>query len=618
MIITQANEGTQRTRVVSKLKRVSMALLLLTLFLLFFALAPTYINALVINAKTASPSADVQVDQIIHTVKIHDYGLVSINDTLKLSSKDENGVLQNFSIGFPNPPPFEYGANLDYCFAYDASNPDERFEVELDVGLGGRIGFYGVNVDFPGARAHNLTVIFVFSNLVSSETEALFNLDFPTYPSLAQNASLCNVTVILPPDANCTLNPFEEKKLDFNITTLGDSQVLKHTTFNLTSFQDEPALLKFSTMAYMFPLINVNEVKREIKLDQWGGIHLSDSYHVTNKGFDIASVTVRLPLGASFDPETGARDEFGSFPKDPLVREGNLTTPTSVIVQLRVGEEGLTKDEDVKFTVTYSLPWKKHVNHYGWRDYDLNFTFFEEFDWTIRKLTVTITLPEGAEFQSSKLLDPCSVKKSVFQETVTFVFSNVTPFHDLDFDLTYGYLVFWASFYPTLWMGVLVIVACAIALIWRAPRPPPVPIVPVPPEDLRSFVEAYEGKTRILLELESMEEKLRKGRIPRRRYKVRKKMLEGRLSTLSRDLTNLREKIRAGGGRYANIMRQIEVAETMLEGVERDIRRVEARYRRGEISKGAYRKLLQEYNRRRERAKTTIDGVLLRLREEIR
>jgi len=613
MIITQANEGTQRTRVVSKLKKASMALLLLTFSLLFFALTPTYVNALVINAKTASPSADVQIDQIIHTVKIHDYGSVTINDTLKISSKDENGVIQNFSIGFP----FEYGFNLDYCFAYNASNPDERFGVELDVGLGGHIGFYGVNVVFPepGARAYDLTVIFVFSNLISSETEALFNFTFPIYPSLPQKASLCNVTVILPPDANCTLNPFEEKKLDFNITTLDDRQVLKHAAFNLTSFQDEPVLLKFNTMAYMFPLINVNEIKREINLDQWGGIHLSDSYHVTNKGFDIASVTVKLPLGAYFDPKTGARDELGSFPKDPLIQKGNLTTPTKVIVQLR---DALTKDEDVKFTVTYGLPWKKHVNNYGWSDYNLNCTFFEEFDWTIRELTVTVTLPEGAEFQSSKPLDPCNVKKSVFQETITYVFSNVTPFHDLDFDLTYGYLVFWASFYPMLWMGILVIVACAIALLWRAPRPPPVPIIPVPPEDLRSFVEAYEGKTRILLELESMEEGLRKGRIPRRRYKVRKKMLEGRLSTLSRDLTSLREKIRTGGERYANIMRQIEVAETMLEGVETDIRRVEARYRRGEISKGAYGRLLQEYDRRRERARTTIDEVLLRLREEIR
>jgi len=613
MIIRQANEGTQRTRVVSKLKRASMALLLFTFFLLFFALTPTYVNALVINAKTASPSADVEVDQIIRTVKVHDYGSVSINDTLKLSPKNASTVsLQNFSIGFP----FKYGANLDYCFAYNASNPDERFEVELDVGLGGRIGFYGVNVVFPepgvnisSGGLYNFTMIFVFSNLVYAENETLFNLDFPMYPSLAQEASLCNVTVILPRNANCTGSIF-----DFNITTLGDRQVLKHTTFNLTSFQNEPALLNFTTTAYTFPLINVNEIKREIKLDQWGGIHLSDSYRIVNKGFDITSITISLPLGASFNPETGARDEFGGFPQNPTVQEGNMTAPTNVTVQFR---EALMKDIEIKFTVTYSLPWKEYVNQHNWRDYNLGFTF-EKFDWTIRKLTVAITLPEGAEFQSSKPLDPCSIEKSVFQETITYVFSNITSFYDLDFDVTYRYLVFWASFYPTLWMGVLVIVACAIVLLWRAPRPPPIPIVPVPPEDLRSFVEAYEGKTKIFLELESMEEQLRKGRIPRRRYKVRKKMLEGRLSTLSRDLTDLREKIRAAGGRYANIMRQIEVAETMLEGVETDIRRVEARYRRGEISKGAYGKLLQEYHRSRERANTTIDEVLLRLREEIR
>ncbi len=362
-------------------------------------------------------------------------------------------------------------------------------------------------------------------------------------------------------------------------------------------------------MAYTFPLINVNETKREIKLDQWGGIHLSDFYHITNKGFSMNYTKVSLPKGAY---DISARDEMGSISAD--LKEGNANTYPNATIYFRTD---LEKNNAIKFTVAYRLPWNKYIKQQNWRDYNLTLTLFKVFDWTIKELTVTIILPDGAEFQSSNH-QPRSVKKSVLQETITFTFSNVTPFHDLNFNLTYEYLVFWASFYPTLWMGILFIIACAIAFLWRAPKPPPVPMVLVPPEDLRSFVEAYEGKTRILLELESMENQLRKGRIPRSRYKVRKKMLEGRLSVLSRDLTNLREKIRAGGGRYANIMRQIEVAETTLEGVEMDIRRVEARYRRGEISKGAHLKLLQEYHRRRERAKTTIDEVLLRLREEIR
>ena len=93
-------------------------------------------------------------------------------------------------------------------------------------------------------------------------------------------------------------------------------------------------------------------------------------------------------------------------------------------------------------------------------------------------------------------------------------------------------------------------------------------------------------------------------------------MLESRLSTLTRDLSNLQEKIRSSSSRYADTMRQIEVAETMLEGSEGDIRKVEARYKRGDVSKGAYQKLLQEYRNRGQKAKTTIDGLLLRLKEE--
>jgi chromosome segregation ATPase len=167
-----------------------------------------------------------------------------------------------------------------------------------------------------------------------------------------------------------------------------------------------------------------------------------------------------------------------------------------------------------------------------------------------------------------------------------------------------------------MWMGVLVAVTCIIALLRRTPKPS-VPVIPLTPEVVRRYFEVYEDKSRILSELKSIEQRVRKGRLPRRRYKVRKRNLEGRLSVISRNLTNIREEIRAAGPTYFDLMRRIEVAETELEGVEADVRRVEARYRRKELSSEAYRKLLEEYRRRKERAETTLDGLLLRLREEI-
>ena len=93
-------------------------------------------------------------------------------------------------------------------------------------------------------------------------------------------------------------------------------------------------------------------------------------------------------------------------------------------------------------------------------------------------------------------------------------------------------------------------------------------------------------------------------------------MLENRLSSLSKDLSSLRERIRSSGPRYASIIRQLEVAEAQLEEAEAGIRRIRTRYRRGEISREAYRRLLDEHERRKEEAHLLIEGALLRLREE--
>jgi chromosome segregation ATPase len=140
--------------------------------------------------------------------------------------------------------------------------------------------------------------------------------------------------------------------------------------------------------------------------------------------------------------------------------------------------------------------------------------------------------------------------------------------------------------------------------------------LPIRPEELRNYVKTYEEQSKLQRERESLEAQARKGKIPRRLYRVRSRTLESRLSLLSKDLATLRNKIRSAGARYSDMMRQIEVAQTELLAVEADIRRTEARYRRGEISAVTYHKLLEDYLKRKDRAQTSIDGILLRLREE--
>ncbi|MHC3129206.1 MAG: hypothetical protein IBV52_03920 [Candidatus Bathyarchaeota archaeon] len=399
------------------------------------------------------------------------------------------------------------------------------------------------------------------------------------------------------------LNGTEIHAATVNPTTIASIFLYDESNKTLSELHEVSLPTPYSYDEFQRPIIEIefNEIERKIILDQVGSIYVTNAYRINNIGFWISTIELGFPEGAY---DFAVRDEMGTL--EATTENGKMT------VTLR---EIIDTNETETLYLNYRIPRSNHISQQNGIDYNLHFTVYEEFNSTIGKLTVSITLPKGAKFQSSTPLDPISIKKSNLQETISFAFSDVTPSEDLNFNINYKYNVFWGSFYPTIWMGILAIAASAVFFFWGTPKTISAPTLQVPPKALRSFVDSYEEKTRIRSELESLEKRLRKGKIPRRRFKVRKKMLDGRLSTVSRNLSSLREKIRSAGSKYANMMRQIEVAETNLEGAERDMQRVKTRYRRGEISKGAYGKLLEEYNHRIEEAEATIDGVLLRLRE---
>jgi chromosome segregation ATPase len=173
---------------------------------------------------------------------------------------------------------------------------------------------------------------------------------------------------------------------------------------------------------------------------------------------------------------------------------------------------------------------------------------------------------------------------------------------------------------------LLAVVGCVIVAVRRRPKVSAAPLkiaapkapVGVSSDNVRAFTEAYEEKSRIASELKSLDDRARKGKIPRRRYKVQRRALEVRSDALSRNIVDLKRAFRGGGGLYADLVRQLDIAEAELDEVETDIESVETRQRRGELSLEEYKKQLVDCQRRREKAETTVNGILLRLREEIR
>jgi hypothetical protein len=410
-----------------------------------------------------------------------------------------------------------------------------------------------------------------------------------------------------------------------SVSITKDDGVVQTTSFvkaNLPAFSYSAAMGTFSLSAGSLQIININKLNRQVAISAVGDIAVSDSYRITNNStVSISSLKIGLPLDAS---NIVARDEIGrNLTTDVITSSGNTRFVNVTFVS------PLNSGASTLVSADYTLP---SASSGQTTRFTLNFDLFPALNCYVDEATVTFVPPEGARFLEPQLssLDPSSsLIREIFQETLSISREGVS---NIDYvvpsegvlQITYDYNPLWLSFRPTLWMWTLAAVGTVIVAVWRRPKAAaprrvaaPKASVGLSPDHVRTFNEAYEEKNRLASELKFLEARARKGKIPRRRYKVQRRTLEVRLDTLSKNIAELKRIFRSAGGIYADLVRQLDIAEAELVEVATNIRTIEVRHSRGELPLEAYKKSLADYQRRKEKAEATINGILLRLREEI-
>jgi len=576
------------------MKKTTLAIAMVTVAILI--LVSVSFNIKTVQAQNAGNF--YTINYVNHKIGVLYNGYIFINDTIQITGNASDGFLMGF--------PYKYGSHILRCVAYNSS---DIFPVTLNVPLENRVGFYGVEIDFPRGTPQVFTVGFILSNLLTQSVSnaTIYILDFPAYPSLTKAVAVCNVSISLPEGASYIG---------------GTVNASSYSKGNLPEFTYSPANVTFSLTGDVIQLFDVKELKSEVSISGTGEIEGSDSYYITSKSSaSISSIEIILPPNAS---SSSAQDQFGRKMSQPTVTDEKTNRYKITFAS------SLESYRSTRFTVKYRLP-SNYTTQMGTNNFNVTFPLFRNVNYYIEWASVTFVLPEGARmssFETTLIGSEYNIARGVFQEIVTInrgnisYLENVLPLENV-LRIVYEYNPLWLSFRSTLWMWALAIVGCAVALVWKRPEAPAGVAVPavgmrLRPEYIKSFVDAYEEKKKIIFEMESLENRVRKGKIPRRRYKVQRKTLETRLNTLSRNLTEFKEKMRAAGSQYVELMQQLEIAETEINEVEANIKSIEARHSRGEISLEAHRKLLSDYQRRKEGAGTTINGILLRLREEIR
>ena len=573
-----------------------------------------------VSAQTPSYS----ISQVDHHIEVMYSGNVLIEDTIHVSGIVSDGFL----IGLP----YTYANYVLEAYAFDNNNV---YQLNLGVQFPATTSaFYAAQVNFNGKIPSTFTVAFVLSDhLLTEQGAGAYTLDYPAYPGLTQNVGLCNVTLSFPGAL-------------FSINITKDDGAVTESSYsrsNLPAYTYSAGLASVEVPTGTIQLSIISQLNRQISIDQTGTVTATDSYRIINNStLTLKSYVLALPLDAS---NVALRDDSGRA----LTADLSLKTSDTLLANVTLSSFLITGQSAV-LTAQYNLPAAALQNgHYVLSDFHL----FPDFIYYVASATFTFVPPEGATIispQLSSLDSSTSLQRQTFQDILTITkqgisrldyslpLSNVVPF-------SYDYNPIWVSLRPTFWASVIAVIGCFAVAIIRRRKPksetemvseekeePSEEIAEEPEhaeavavtgarvsdETIKDFTDAYEDRKELMAELKSMDAKARKGKIPRRQYKVQRRALEIRLDGIAKHTRKLKNMFRASSTAYADLMKQLDRAEVDLKEAEKDIGKLENQESKGEISLETYRRNLQDYQRRKDKAESTINGILLRLREKIR
>jgi len=588
------------------LKKARFSFIILAVTMMVLALA-----SLDIGTVRAASSQEYTIDRVDHRIEVLYDGSMFITDTMTLTGKSaqDDAIIDSFLMGFP----YKYGQHVLRYLAYNATN---SYQVTPNVPLEGHMGYYAVEIAFPqplsakNGTSHVFTAGFVLSNNLIGKQDvqntSRYTLDFPAYPSLTKAASFCNVSIVLPSGA---------------AYVSGTVTGFVYSRDDLAPFTYAPETVTFTVAGSKIMVVDVTELKREITVNGIGELSGLDTYRITNKAqLALRYVEVILPPNAS---NVDAQDQFGRRMTKPALSDEKTSRYNVTLLDLvEIGNSTI-------FRLSYSLPGAVYIAEQQGvaGSFVLTFPTFSNLNYHIGKTTTAFVLPEGARLQSfNRTSDGYahSLSRDVFQEALGITRQDVISLDSHNIRILYSYNTMWLAFRPALWMCALGLFASVIAFAWKRPKTKAQGVTSVAvggrlqPEYLRSFADAYEEKLKIITELESIESKVEKGKIPRRRYKVQKKTLETRLGTLDRTLDEYKTRMRAAGGHYSELMLQLEIAESKLREANNGLKSDEIRHNQGELSLEAFKSRQDDYRKRKGSAESDINGILFRFREETR
>jgi len=558
------------------------------------ALMIVFILSTGLPAVAAEPASEYTV-KIDRVVQITGWGLVTVNDTYTMGN-NSSASLEGIPIGLPR--------NLTTGLRYLGARDDQNRVLTIERDLDSSSGTYWFKVNFGRALAHNetysFTVTSVYTNLLTLALGG-FRFQFVTTPVLRVRATSENMTITAGAESKFSVPQW------LNLTQVDAAGRVNLNGYfaPIEPYTAKPFVLNMTSTAQF--IVRVPHVVREIRFGEDGTIRVSDVYEFESLGGSVSTIQLTLPQNSS---DVMAYDQIGQLWDTPEKGPDISVSPRY--------SGGIGQNRTFTFTLKYTLDppaYVKEINWWGTNNYKFSLLSNLKY-WVIDKLETNIVAPNGFAVRSVSP-SPSSTSQSFFHRNLAYTLTDVTPYTDLELILEYNYVPFWSGSLLLTWLGIIELVVVALAVVSRRTGPAALKI-PVPSDKLKQFVELYDGRTALRLELDRMAEDLARGALNKHEYRRRQKTIEFRMGELDRALQPLKEDLKVFHPRYNEMITKMEKAEAEIDANRLGAEHFKTQYRSGKMSKEAYERALEDLGKRIDKSREIIDTSLVTLREEAR
>lgn len=560
---------------------------------------------------------NIVIIDMFRRVNISGYGLVIFEDSISIKNFNNNPI-NSILVGIP----VAYSDDLIYLEATGISKNTlltERLNMIMKD-----YEMYAIYFDSPLLPLQTKSIYFIhqYNNLLSYQQLDTQYIKFtgfvyPVFPYRSEGE--INAHFFVPEGSNDIAGGWgivhpENQFVLYGISTvkelIGES-ILEPFLENLNDLK----MINITFSLEQISKMEVKETNREIFISPWGIIRVKEELTIENLGLiATSSIILNIPRNAK---EIFVSDDIGE------ILGVEISSPINskfkqVTIDLSVNRVKMIPNSMYRFKIRYYLPFEDHAS-INWFQESIEVDIYStSYEYLSNQQSIKIII-DGCSSVDDITEAPEAIKRAHGTTTLFYTSNTVSPMERRNIQFTFTIDFFDLLLRPILIILTISLIASIYVLIIKIRKKEyGKPILKrefIPFNEIREYCALSEEKNALILEIRQAEEDAKRKKIAKKNLKNILNKNTSKIDEIQKEIMPFKRILMEPGEVFENIVKKLDILEVERISIKDSLNLLESRYKRGKLpSRAAYRKLSDDFKKKRKKIDRSIDKFLQQLR----